>query len=276
MLDSFSTWFGGLTVPLKLSFIVLCVALVMGALMRRSSTGKRYFQEGRVTGIVGRKGHGKTVFLVHELRRHVGTKVRCNQCTRKHGKPVWHYGKIASNGILSLPPDLAEHYIHVTGWADLVDLPHCTLIGIDEMHLWAPATAGLQLPEYVRWLLSQCRKLGLEIVWVSQHEDRVSLGVRRQTDEVGVCKRGMFRAMKVEFYEPEDLRKKGVKPAWRFRYKVTKKVASAYNTYELLQPDQTANATVEGFTDGRPTVRNERGRLSAIPAEPSEAEQATA
>lgn len=230
--------------------------------MRFTSTGARLFREGRVTGIVGRKGHGKTLFSVHEMLRHVGRRIPCKDpsCPDKY-----HRGVIASNGALNLPPDLASLFIAVDGWDDLLTLPHGTLVVIDEAHLWAPAIAGRELPAHVRWYLSQCRKLHHEVVWVSQHEDRVALNLRRQTDEIGICARGMFRKMKVDFFDVEDVRKRGVRPQWTFRYRVSKKLASAYDTYALLQPE--VESETVGFLNGRPATARQGGAGSgSVPA----------
>lgn len=212
------------------------VLVVLMLLMRRSSTGERPFRPGFVTGIVGRKGHGKTLFVTHELLRHVGRKHKCQKCSIDQGRTVVHVGRIAANFKLRVPANLREYVSHVTRWEDLEDLQHGTLCAIDEAHMdgWMPAKAGKQLDPYVRWVLAQCRKLEVELLWSCQHEDRVALEGRRQTDEIGICRKGLMRRMAVRFYEPEDARKKDVKPSWTYRYKVTKRVAAAYNTYELI------------------------------------------
>lgn len=213
------------------------VLVVLMLLMRRSSTGDRPFRPGFVTGIVGRKGHGKTLFVTHELLRHVGRKHKCQKCSIEQDRNVFHVGRIAANFKLQVEPKLRQYVAPViTRWEDLERLEHGTLAAIDEAHMdgWMPAKAGKQLDPYIRWVLAQCRKLEVELLWSCQHEDRVALEGRRQTDELGVCRKGLLRRMSVRFYEPEDARKKDVKPAWTYRYKVTKRVARAYNTYELI------------------------------------------
>lgn len=219
------------------ALFVAALCGLLGLLMRASSQGARVFQEGHVTGVVGRKGHGKTLFSVHEMLRHVGTPIRCRECSAVEGKAVRHAGFIATNGGLKVPGGKDHLYRHVESWNDLLDLPHGTLVVIDEAHLWAPATNNTSLLPHVRWLLSQCRKLHIEIMWVSQRESRVTVGLRDQTDELAICRKSYLRQMKVSFYEPEMARVKGEKALWVYRYRVTKKLAAAYDTYELLKPE---------------------------------------
>lgn len=249
--------------------LFLCAAAaVLGLMMRSSSTGPRRLREGVVTLIVGRKGHGKSLYAVHEMLRTVGTRCWCRECETHH--PV----TIASNVTLRLPPSVP--FVHVGEWSDIVAefedddgvrrnlclLPHCTLLVLDEVHLgFAPATQGVQLPRAVRWFLAQVRKLHVEVIGISQHEDRVSLGFRRQTDEVGVCQRGMFRRMRVRLYEPELVGKartgpargaNAVRPNWVFHYRVTRKLSRAYDTYELLDgADEFDRAPSLGRASGR-------------------------
>lgn len=234
------------------------VLLVLMVLMRRSSTGDRPFRPGFVTGIVGRKGHGKTLFVTHELLRHVGRKHKCWKCTIETGRTVHHVGRIAANFRLKVEPQLRQYVSHVSRWEDLEDLQHGTLCAIDEAHMdgWMPAKAGKQLDPYVRWVLAQCRKLEVELLWSCQHEDRIALEGRRQTDEIGICRKGLARRMSVRFFEPEDARKKDVKPSWTYRYKVTKRVAQTYNTYELIpySGTETAEQPTKSVPAVRPTV----------------------
>lgn len=240
--------------------VAALVLAALGYLMRGASTGPRLVREGRVVGIVGRKGHGKTLFAVHELLRSLGVKQRCHKCSREMGRRVTHPVHIASNLTIDVPEKHRDLFHRIDGWDDIVGvvrgddgqdryvflLPHCTLIMLDEAHLFAPAKQGEQLPEAVRWYLSMLRHDVQELIWVTQHESRVSLGLRLQTDELGLCRKGLLRQMSVRFFEPENFRKMGARPDWTFRYRVTKKLAAAYDTYAMLQPDQSS----EGIRNG--------------------------
>lgn len=231
-----------MTPMVKLMLAALVPLLALTLWMRYTSTGVRRLREGRVTGIVGRKGHGKSLFTVHELLRSIGNEQVCKLCSRNAGRRVTHRVTIASNVNLTLPPDQRPYFRLVRGVDDLYNLPHMTFVALDEVQLWWPAIQGQQLPERVVKLITQCRKLVLEIVWISQHEDRVALGLRRLTDEIGVCERGWGKFMRVRLYQPENVRKPKLHE-WTFRYRVTKKLAAAYNTYEFMEPQS------EGLTD---------------------------
>lgn len=255
-----------------LLFIAMCA---VGAMMRRSSTGYRRLREGRVTGIVGRKGHGKTLFAVHEMLRHIGSNQPCRKCSR-HGERISHKGTVVTNVALDLGPELNKYFVHVTSLEHLISLlptdasdertgkiPHQSLVLIDEAHLWFPAKAGAQLADNVASFLAQCRKYAVEVIWLAQREDRAALGLRAQTDEVGICQRGYVRGMTVKFCEPENVaalraKKKDVRADWTFRYRVTPRVSSAYDTYQLID-----NSGVSSESAGTSSPQAKRGPTSA-------------
>lgn len=253
---------------------LLCLgAIAMALLMRSSSTGYRKLREGRVTGIIGRKGHGKTLFAVHEMLRHVGSDQYCRKCSGRLGRKVVHKGVIVSNVKLDLGRENERFFVHIKSLDHLMSLlptdpadettgeiPHCSLVLIDEAHLWFPAIAGKSLDDSVASFLAQCRKYAVEVIWIAQREDRAALGLRAQTDEVGICQRGYFRQMVVKFCEPEVVsqlraKKKDVRPDWTFRYRVTDRVAKAYDTYQLIDVTAASDRAVAGpapTKEGRP------------------------
>lgn len=234
------------------AFPLLSIAgcVVLGLFMRFWSKGPRRLREGRVTGIIGRKGHGKSMFMVHEALRTLGEKQLCAKCTDEQGRKVFHPRRVAANFDLRAPEARHQQYVHrIRSFDDLYDLPHMTLCFIDEIGIWFPAANGAPpLPESVRHMLGQCRKYVLEIVWCTQREDRVTLGVRAQTDEIGICRKGAFRQMSVRFFEPEDVQqgrpKNNIKPLWTYRYRVNRKLGRAYNTYEFIALDGSAGEGV--------------------------------
>lgn len=270
--------------------ILLGVLAVVGLLMRATSKGGRTVREGRVLGIIGRKGAGKSLLATHELLRSIGVRQVCQKCTKDHGEKIVHRGHVATNGSLKVNERQAEYVHIVKGWWDIVGerpreewgpkgedryyfkLPHKTLILLDEFDLWLPAKQGETVPEHVRWYLKQCRKGIQEVMWIAQHESRVALGARLLTDELGHVTRGLFGGKKVEFYEVENYRKPGRKPDWTFRYRVTSKIANAYDTYELLMPDDDPELARDVARSGRGGSSAPRslhaGKLS--PVTPSE------
>jgi len=261
-----------LLIPVAVMFAVFWL------LSRRSSQGVRPFRAGFVTIVTGRKGHGKSIFAVHEMLRHVGQPVYCKKCTSKpelreqfgafrgrFSSKWFHYGHVATNAALTVDNDLAQYVHVVTGWEELGEwvrddlgnltirerLPHGTLLVIDEAHLWCPAKAGEVLPERQKLLLSQLRKLMVEAVFVTQNVLNVAVGLRRQTDEIGVCRKGMWSRMTIRFWDPEEVNRPGCKSLWRYGYKVTKRLAAAYDTFELIVPADDVDAGLPAQRAGR-------------------------
>ena len=217
--------------------LIAVATLVLYVFTQLASKGERKFQEGRVVGVTGKKGHGKTIFGVHELLRHVNGRYPCRECSTLEGRRVNHDGHIATNGSINVPEHLASRVHHLTNWDDVKALPHGCLVMLDEVHLmgWAPAQAGQTLPADVQWILSQCRKLHLEIMWISQDLGNVSAGLRRQTDEIARCQKSYFRRMSISFFEiVGGVPQFNAKAAWKYAYRVTSKLAASYDTYELL------------------------------------------
>lgn len=261
--------------------LLAVAAAVVAWLMRSSSTGYRRLREGRVTGIIGRKGHGKTLFAVHEMLRHVGSEQYCRKCSGRLGRKVTHKGVIVSNVKLDLGPAAERLFVHITSLEHLMQLlpsdpadettggiPHCSLVIIDEAHLWFPAIAGRSIDKPVASFLAQCRKYAVEVIWIAQREDRASVGLRAQTDEVGICQRGYFRQMTVRFCEPEVVaqlraKKKDVRADWTFRYRVSDRVAKAYDTYQLIDTSEASDeaAAAPQAKRGAPPASDPRPRV---------------
>jgi hypothetical protein len=259
---------GGLWV---LAGLALGLVSLLVMFMRLSFRGGRTLRIGKVTGVIGRKGHGKSLFLVHEMLRSAGQVQLCPICTNREGHRVTHRITVASNCELQLPAKLQPYYRFIDCWDDLYDLPHMTLAVVDEIGMagWAPADQTYRLPKKAVWFLAQCRKLGIEFMWCAQREDRVTVGLRSQTDEVGYCARGYLRTMRVRFVEPEDVpklrsRAKGFRPDWVYRYRVTRRLARAYNTFQLVAHDEPAPEMDDAETVNEQKPRKAPGRPKLV------------
>lgn len=285
--------------PILGALVALYLLLTFG--MSRASKGRRAFRGGFVTIVTGRKGHGKSMFTVHEALRHIGKPVYCRKCSMKpeirerfgairvKGGQWGHLGSVASNAALKLSDSLLPYWFYVAGWDDVavwvVDdetgrltveekLPHGTLLIVDEAHLWCPIQDGQVLPKRQKLLLSQLRKLVIEGVFVTQSLLNVAVGLRRQTDEVGVCRRGMWGRMCITFWDPEAVQKPGQDSLWKYAYRVRKRVANAYDTYELIVPAEDSDDELPARGRGRdrasgparPPVAIERAPLPVVEA----------
>ena len=205
----------------------------------------------------GPKRSGKTLFMVHEILRTAGRPVVCPVCTfagpvGRFGrqKRVRHRMRVATNiWPLALPEKLAPHVVHVASWADcMANDAHCTLFVIDEIQTWSPADALYSLPEDERRWLAQMGHDAGEMLWSAQSEDRVSIGVRRLTDQIALVAVGWFGARLVRFglFEHADkLRSSAaaayaggrrpasaIRPLWVYRFRVSRRVSRCYNTHQ--------------------------------------------
>jgi len=266
--------------------LMLLVAAAVGLLAlasRFAFKGPRSLRFGFVTGIIGRKGNGKSLFMVHEMLRSAGRRQRCEICSLDKGRSVYHRITVASNNRLRLPGGNPEHvtaygdgdalpivpvsstyFVQLPDdgeliWKAILDLPHCSLVMVDELGMYCPATPSFVLGEAAKEVLSQCRKYGHEVHWCSQREDRVTVGVRSQTDLIGLCRRSYFKTMVVRFCEPEDiglLRRRGTggkqfQPVGVYRYRVSRKLGAAYSTFQRFRPNEGAAGRARDEHGGR-------------------------
>ena len=120
------------------------------------------------------------------------------------------------------------------GWEGMLEIEDAD-VTVDEAHLWAPrGTLGPACPcPLVPFAL---RKLGVNMTWVSQHEDRTAKTLRDLTNEVVVHNVFYFGACWFvgKHYEPEDVRKKN-KHTWKTYRRFKMSVAATYDTLECSE-----------------------------------------
>lgn len=198
---------------------LLAVTFFLRMVLRKVKEVRNPISEGEVTGVVGRPGAGKTLFAVRLAHRRLMAGAH-----------------VATNFSMALPPKLAGRWRHFGGWDDLIELEDCVII-LDEAHLMAPSGTQFKLSELASWKLSQVRRFGCELIWISQNEMRVSKEIRDLTSYIWVCKqwrkgKGVFSAVQ---YEPEHLRKPEFaldKRRWRW----DQTIGDLYDSWELLPP----------------------------------------
>jgi hypothetical protein len=207
---------------------------------------------GRVVGVVGRMGSGKSYLAVRMVY-----------------KTLMAGGEVASNFTLDFAPgELPESasWYYFSGWEAFGVLrgtfacrscdwvgrrighrcPDCggklwcvrpLLVVVDEVHLLAPSTAAMRLPMEARQAISNARKYGLEFWWISQHERRVNPAVRELTSVMYVCNstRG-GKNFRVTEFEPENARKVGMHLA-KMRFRMDTSIADRYDTLESVEID---------------------------------------
>lgn len=202
------------------AFGVIGLLLLGGVAMSIFTTGAKAKTTGKVVGIVGPMGSGKSYAAVRMAldRLQRGVNVYSNFHLDVDGldcKGTWH-------------PFL--------GWEQLADIRDAVVI-VDEAHLYAPSHQHVNFPMLARWALAHGRKHGLDLYWISQHEDRVNKTLRALTNYVGVCESYFSgRFFLVTYYAPEDLRK-AKKHMFRRFYRMDTKIADRYDTTATIEVD---------------------------------------
>lgn len=236
-------WLLALALPL--------LALLIFANRRMNAATTKTGGSGRVVGIVGRMGSGKSYMAVRMAIRRLkrGANVvtnftmnldgadRVNELHKAGAKPK----AIAAE--LSMPVERVKVLTGITGtwrmfrgWEQFAELEDAVVI-IDEAHLYAPSNKSLVFPDVARFKMSQARKFGLDVYWVTQHENRVNSILKDLTNMMFVCRSWMSgTGFTVKGYEPEHMRKKG-KHLERQMYRLNVEMAGLYNTLEILAAD---------------------------------------
>jgi ABC-type dipeptide/oligopeptide/nickel transport system ATPase component len=197
--------------------VVAYLVLTVWQVSARSSTS------GQVTGIVGRMGSGKSYTAVRIALDRLG-----------RGVDVASNFKIDTEAL-----GLKGKWIPFTGWDQFATLKNCVVI-VDEAHLYAPSSAHLHFPMVAKRALAFARKNGLDVFWISQHEDRVNRSLKDLTSTMMLVESYFSGKMFVlKGWEPEDFRK-AKKHLTRRMYLRKKAIMSAYDTTELVEVDEYA------------------------------------
>lgn len=205
------------------SLIIVGILIVGSLLISLFVKVNRRRTTGKVVGIVGRMGSGKSYRAVMMAEQRL-----------KDGVDV------VSNFKLELDPDeYPGVWRPFQGWDQFADLKDAVVI-IDEAQLVAPSSSHAHFPMVAKMGMSHARKNGLDVYWISQHEDRVNRTLRDLTTSMILCESyfngTFFRAVE---WAPEDFRKrkKHVSKQW---YRRRSAISDLYSTSELIEPDEYA------------------------------------
>lgn len=203
------------------AFGLLAVVLLFGFLYTLATKNTGLKTSGKVVGLVGRPGAGKTYAAIKmALERLQG------------GVDVVSNFHIDTTGL-----KITGKWSGFQGWEQIAELRDCVVI-IDEAHLYASSHAHINFPMIARWAMSQCRHNGLDVYWISQHEDRVNKTLRAITGLIGVCENWFGgRYFRVTYYEPENLRKPK-KHLYKATYKFDINIAKRYDTRATVVVDE--------------------------------------
>jgi hypothetical protein len=214
--------------------VPLIVALVLWWVNHEGGKSGPVGGSGRVVGIVGRMGSGKSYFAVRMAYRRLlaGANV-CTNFTMQFEQLCDRAGCEHEDCIAA---QLAGRWRRFVGWEQLIELEDCIVI-VDEAHLYAPSNKTLSFPDDARWKLSMARKYRLDLYWLTQHENRVNTVLKDLTNMMYVCASWFSAAFfTAKGYEPEHMRRKD-KHIDRKVYRFNLKIAKLYNTLEILEAD---------------------------------------
>lgn len=199
---------------------------------------------GRVVGIVGRMGSGKSYFAVRMAysRMKAGATVYSNFSMRlgpTHDEPCGQ--RCVSSGRCRCkrhcPCQMASRWHRFEGWEQFVTITDAVVI-IDEVDLYAPSHDPRSIPDYVRFKLKMARKHRLDIYWIAQHESRVHRMLRDVlTNEIRTCQSwfgGLYFSAKT--WDPSSIRRRR-KHTGRSGYFMRKRIANLYDTLETIRGD---------------------------------------
>lgn len=214
---------------------------------------------GRVVGIVGRMGSGKSYFGVRMAWKRIraGANVVTNFSMHFDEK---HDGKCPRKCTCKY----RRKWSKFQGWEQFAYLEDAVVI-IDECHLWAPSNRPWDFPTVAKWKLSMARKFKLDLYWISQHEDRVSRIIRDLTNMLYLCSSwANGAAFTAKGYEPEYFRRKN-KHLDRKSYLFRAKIANLYDTLEVLETDESIHRNdplmLQGLAVAKAYNKRRRGEV---------------
>jgi len=200
---------------------ILFTLLFLGLVVFRGAERRQAKRtSGKVVGIVGRMGTGKSYLAVSmaydRLRQGVD---------------------VASNFKLDVS-DLGGRWAPFSSLDQLAELKNCVVI-IDEAHLMLPSHLGAKLPMIARQALAHARKQGLDVYWISQHETRVAKVLRDLTSFIVKCEKvGSWH-----IYRTYDADEYGRADAKSLRWQMTRRkrrIMALYDTAEIIDIDDYA------------------------------------
>lgn len=255
-------------IPRTVLYVALGFVLLFGFLivkMRqvegRTAGGVGKFFDGRLIGVVGLPGFGKTSFVMHAyvlpaLRS--GRTVVTNFTVKDDdmpGRAVKMKPDTFGADLLGIGSSLNvdDEGQPMSGWfidtactcgKEGRDQLACACNGvvlvIDESHAFMPASNTRPLPIDLLTWLTMCRKNHLQIIWCTQYYKWVHSAVRRLTADVYQCSRNGLQAHHVaRLHALDGNGNLSADATSEIKYDV-RKVGDRYDTYEVIIPAASA------------------------------------
>lgn len=252
------------------------VALVLIAANRAMSGDS---QRGRVVGIVGRMGSGKSYFAVRMAysRMKRGATIYTNfsmnlDPTHSEPCPANCVRRKRCKCARGCPCQMAARWHRFEGWDQFLHISNAVVI-IDEADLYAPSHDPRCISDAVRWKLKMCRKHKIDLYWIAQGHMKVSSLLRNVlTNEIRVCTSwfgGKYFTAKT--YQPEHVGR-DKKHTSRSGYRLNRRIAGLYDTLETIRGDETrgdgtmgdANAMADAIETKRAELAGDTERKAQV------------
>lgn len=257
------------------------LCLVFGSISALTSRTYK-FRGGMIQGVTGQMGSGKSLFVVARVLLPAAKGM-----SKKHG--LWcsttqrQVKRLICNFEVDLPYDV--EVVALEGerlWDHLLEMSHeferggkaalDGLIIIDEAHLFG-SSDKMKLSPKARYVCSMLRKLNAELWWISQHPEQIHVALRRHTSMCWTVHQSaalwtLFTGAASKWHVgvswpmrngAAKIGGPGIKPLQTVRYRRTKRVMAAYNSFDLIVP---ADDAASDLSRDELSAR----RLRALPA----------
>jgi hypothetical protein len=242
---------------------------IMSVLSAVTSRGYR-FSSGRVQGVTGVMGSGKSLFIVTRVvlpAARTMSKKRGLSCAHTF-RPVQRF---ITNFAMDLPYPDAE-VIVLDGnrlWDHLLELavefqpdgsPRLdAIVIIDEAHFFLPS-AKQKMAAKASYFCSMARKLNCEVWWVTQDQMKVHKRLRDDSDTIWQVGRngslwtllaGPSSWFVARAYKPSDINRANPQALDQRRYRLSKTAIACYNSFDLIVPDAEVDVSLDDLSARR-------------------------
>jgi hypothetical protein len=242
---------------------------VFSVLSALSGRGYR-FASGRVQGVTGVMGSGKSLFIVTRV-----VLPAARSMAKKRGLACTHTFRPVKRFITNFEMDLPYPGVEVIVldgnrlWDHLLELavdhqpdgkPRLdAIVIIDEAHFFLPS-AKQKMAAKASYFCSMARKLNCEIWWVTQDQMKVHKRLRDDTDTIWKVGRnsslwtllaGPSSWFVARAYRPSDISRQNPQVLDQRRYRLSKTAIACYESFDLIVPDADVDVSLDDLSARR-------------------------